>query len=77
MECPKWQQSRSEMFQDIMNIEDGCGQALLRSQHDILLELLGLHVDGLTLYEQMSNIWYISASHISTMYRERSRQGIG
>ena len=64
------------MFQDIMDIEDGCRQALLRSQHDILLVLLGLHVDGLT-YEQMSYIWYISASHISTMYRERSRQGIG
>ena len=76
MSCPRWQRDRTAMFSDIANIDDGSGRAILDMRCDVLLVLLGRSVDGFT-YEQMCRVWYISAVHISRMYSERLREGIG
>ena len=76
MECPKWQQLRTELFREITDIEDGSGQAILDAQCDTLLVLLGKPVVGFSI-EQMCRVWYISMVHISNMYKERIREGIG
>ena len=60
----------------ITSIEDGSGQAILDAQCDVLMVLLGRPVEGFSL-EQMHKVWRISARHISNMYIERIREGIG
>ena len=77
MECPRWQmRPRSNMFDSITYIDDGSGQAMLNSQRDTLLVLLGRPIHGFT-EDQMIKVWYISVVHISSMYNERLREGIG
>ena len=76
MECPRWQARRNVMFREIGNIDDGSGQAILDAQGDILLVLLGKSVEGFS-EEQMCKLWHIAMVHISDMYNERVREGIG
>ena len=76
MECPKLQALRSCMFDRLSSINDGSGQAILASQCDILLVLLGRPVRGFS-DDQMVKFWCISATHITLMYNERLREGIG
>ena len=76
MECPKWQALRSSMFEQMAGINDGSGQAIIAAQGDILLVLLGWSVQGFSA-DQMIKFWYISATHITDMYNERLREGIG
>ena len=76
MECPKLQALRSCMFDRLSSIEDGSGQAILAAQCDILLVLLGRPVQGFSA-DQMFKFWCISATHITLMYNERLREGIG
>ena len=75
MECPKWQALRTGMFDCLTNINDGIGQAILATQCDILLVLLGRPVQGFSA-DQMIKFWYISATHISGMYNERFERGL-
>ena len=64
------------MFDHITDINDGSGQAIIAGQGDILLVLLGRSVQGFSA-DQMIKFWYISATHITDMYNERMREGIG
>ena len=75
MECPRWQARRNVMFREIGNIDDGSGQAILGTQCDLLLVLLGKSV--CFSMEQMCKLWHIAMVHISGMYNERVREGIG
>ena len=42
----------------------------------LLLVLLGKSVEGFSM-EQMCKLWHIAMVHISGMYNERVREGIG
>ena len=76
LQCPKWQPIRNEMFDAIASITDGCGRAILDSQCDLALVLMGKLVDGI-MHEQMIKIWTISAVYISRMYDSKLKEGIG
>ena len=76
LQCPKWQPIRNEMFDAIASIPDGCGRAILDSQCDLALVLMGKSVDGI-MHEQMIKIWTISAVYISRMYDSKLKEGIG
>ena len=67
---------RNELFRELTSIGDGSGQAIIDAQCDVLLVLLGRPVAGFST-EQMYKVWYISMVHISKMYKERIREGIG
>ena len=76
LQCPKWQPIGSEMFDAIASIPDGCDRAILDSQCDLALVLMGKSVDGI-MHEQMIKIWTISAVYISRMYDIKLKEGIG
>ena len=76
LQCPKWQDDRTEMMNMIENIPDGSGQMLLNAQGDLALALLGKIDDRLT-FEQTIEILKISARYISKMYNDKIKQGIG
>ena len=64
------------MINAIENIPDGSGRALLNSQCDMVIALLGGLEDTFT-YEQKVVILSISADYISSVYYEKVKEGIG
>ena len=76
LQCPRWQNERTEMLNEIDNIPDGSGHALLNSQCDLVIALLG-KVDPDLSYEQKVTILTISSKYISKMYFRKTREGIG
>ena len=64
------------MMDEIAGLEGGYGHAILNSGADLLFVLMGQHVEGFT-WEQMVDVWKISAKHISRMYRASVKSGIG
>ena len=73
MQCPKWPKETNEMLAAIVG---GCGGVLLASQCDLVLALKGKMVEGLS-NEQMIKIWTNSAEHITKMYNNKIKEGIG
>ena len=76
LQCPKWQDDRTEMLNMIENIPDGSGQRLLNAQGDLTLALLG-KIDDRLMFEQSIEILKISARYISKTYNDKIKQGIG
>ena len=76
LQCPRWQNERTEMLNEIDNIPDGSGHALLNSQCDLVIALLGKADPDLS-YEQKVTILTISSKYISKMYFRKTREGIG
>ena len=76
MQCPAWQEERTDMMREISVIPDGSGHALLESQCDLVYVLMGKSAKGCT-FEQMVIVWSISARYITRMYNRRIKEGIG
>ena len=76
LQCPKWQTGRTEMMNEIENIPDGRGVALLNSQCDLVIALLG-GIDNVYTYEQKVRILTISAECITNVYHEKVKEGVG
>ena len=75
MQCPKLQTMRNEMMDTVGSIPDGSRVALLESQCNLVLILLGKYAEGYSL-EQMVIIWAIASKYISMMYNYRVKEGI-
>ena len=78
MECPRFQQERTNLFDELRDIPGNIGRTVFEIDGDILSVLLGRHVDALTI-EQMEEIWMVSCKHIVLMYRMnlKLKAGIG
>ena len=76
LQCPAWQEERSDMMREISLIPDGSGQVILGSQVDLLYVLMGSGCNACT-FEQMVIVWSISARYITKMYNRRIKEGIG
>ena len=59
LQCPKWQDDRTEMLNMIESIPDGSGQRLLNGKGDLALALLG-KIDDRLSFEQTIEILKIS-----------------
>ena len=68
MQCPKYEDSRRKMLQDIEELPNDIGTTILAEPGELLYILLGKSNPRLDL-EQMIQIWIISATCISKMYR--------
>ena len=77
MQCPSFHQTRIYLLDDIRMIDNGCGKLFLDTYQDITPILMGASIPGFT-FEDMTAIWTISGTYISTMYENRlkSRKGI-
>ena len=71
MSCPSLQPERDFLIEEIRVVQDGSGQLFLSSGCDILIVLLGRHVNGFT-EEQMLIMWAISVKHIAHMYNKET-----
>ena len=61
---------------EIASLEGWLDPAILNSGEDLLYVLLGKSVDGFT-WEQMVSVWKISSKHIASMYKAKTKSGIG
>ena len=78
MQCPSMQTERTEMFNELRNVEGGCGALILDNARDLLSILLGKYVE-MYAPEQMDAIWLTAGKFISRMYLRslNLRKGIG
>ena len=68
MQCPMYEDSRKILFQTINELPNDIGSLVLDEPGEVLYILLGKSDQRLDI-EQMIQVWLISASFISRMYR--------
>ena len=78
MQCPRFQQERTSLFEEIRALPDGIGIYILDMERDIMSTLLGRHATNCVI-EQMEEIWLISSRFIAMMYKKnlKLKAGIG
>ena len=69
------------MYNDISMLGNGRGRIFLDMHRNVISVLMGASIPGYS-FEDMADIWTISGTYISTMYKARlksikSRKGIG
>ena len=78
LQCPYDTVEITEMYDKIRSINNGSGAYALGNCENVLRLVLGGHIDGLT-DEQKMNIWEISGSFVTKIYRKiiANRAGVG